>query len=219
MAKLKCDICGKKFALFEEQKEIFTGHNYSVCNGCWGDLIEMGKYRADGDIDACKKLIQKLISKASDNEVIASLAEYLQKELVEIYRNNARKKEEEEQKLSISVEQMMKKEEFLLTTGYNFEGYKITKYLNIVNSEIVLGTGFLSELSASVNDVLGTSSLVMSGKLSKAKRIVQDQLVELSLKKGANALIGIDFDISTFHNNLIVVSGNGTAVIIEREED
>lgn len=31
---------------------------------------------------------------------------------------------------------------FFITTGYNFEGYRIVKYENIVSSDIVIGTGF-----------------------------------------------------------------------------
>ena len=32
----------------------------------------------------------------------------------------------------------------------------------------------------------------------------------------ANAIIGIDFDITTFSNNMIGVSANGTAVVVEK---
>ena len=39
-----------------------------------------------------------------------------------------------------------------------------------------------------------------------------------TVEVGGNALIGIDFDILTFNNNMIAVSGNGTAVYIEAIE-
>ncbi len=35
----------------------------------------------------------------------------------------------------------------------------------------------------------------------------------------ANALIGVDFDITTFSNNIIAVSANGTAVVIKKIEE
>mgnify|MGYP002474615196 FL=1 len=36
-----------------------------------------------------------------------------------------------------------------------------------------------------------------------------------ALAINANAIIGIDFDITTFSNNMIGVSVNGTAVVVE----
>lgn len=41
-------------------------------------------------------------------------------------------------------------------------------------------------------------------------------ITEKALQLGANAIIGVDFDIMTIGNNMIVVSANGTAVIIKK---
>ena len=38
----------------------------------------------------------------------------------------------------------------LLTSGYNFEGYRIKKYLGFCSGECALGTGFLSSLGAEI---------------------------------------------------------------------
>lgn len=46
----------------------------------------------------------------------------------------------------------------LLTSGYNFEGYKIKKYMGFCSGECVLGTGFFSALNAGVADFLGSNS-------------------------------------------------------------
>ena len=43
----------------------------------------------------------------------------------------------------------------LLTSGYNFEGYRIKKYLGFCSGECALGTGFLSSLGAGIADILG----------------------------------------------------------------
>ena len=88
----------------------------------------------------------------------------------------------------------------------------------MAHGEIVLGTGFYSELSASISDLLGTSSKTFEGKLSQAKRAAQEQMIINAMTLNANALIGVDFDITTFSNNIIAVSANGTAVVIEKIE-
>ena len=125
---------------------------------------------------------------------------------------------EKSNQIVLEGKRILEQERILITTGYSFEGYKIVKYLNIVNGEIVLGTGFLSELSASVNDMLGMSSGTIEGKLSKAKQVAQSQMIEKAIGRGANALIGVDFDVNVLGNNMLVVSANGTAVVIEKIE-
>jgi len=56
----------------------------------------------------------------------------------------------------------------------------------------------------------------MENKLSEAKEIVQDKLIVKAIEFGANALIGVDFDMMSLGNNVLVVSVNGTAVKVEK---
>ena len=105
----------------------------------------------------------------------------------------------------------------LLTTGINFEGYKITKYHGIVSGEAVLGTGFLSELSASVDDFFGNTSNAFSNKMKSAKDIATNIMVSQSIANGGNATIGINFGYITIGKNMFGVSVNGTSVTIEKE--
>lgn len=107
----------------------------------------------------------------------------------------------------------------MLTSGYNFEGYKIKSYNGIVSGEIVLGTGFLSELAASINDFFGSTSDEFSEKMVKAKEMAMAKMINASCIKGGNAIIGVDFDYTTFGSNMIAVSANGTSVIIEKIQE
>lgn len=130
-------------------------------------------------------------------------------------------KTEERQKNAYNKEQAItdirnNKIRFLCNMGYNFEGYKITEYLGIVSSEIVLGTGFLSELSLSINDTLGTQVNAYEEKLSLAKNAALENLITMALDKRANAVIGLNYDIFTLTQNTLVVSANATAVYIEK---
>lgn len=105
---------------------------------------------------------------------------------------------------------------FMCTMGYNFEGYAIEEYLDIVHSEIVLGTGINPEFAASVSYHLSTTSSLFESSLSQAKESVKNQLVVKSISKGANAVIGLDFDVHLLNNNVFLVSSNGTAVRIKK---
>lgn len=105
----------------------------------------------------------------------------------------------------------------MVTTGYNFEGYKIKSYLDVISAEVVLGTGFLSEFSASFADFFGTKATMFENKLESAKKAAMDKLVKKSSILGGNAVIGIDLDYTMFSNNIICVIASGTCVIIEEE--
>lgn len=104
----------------------------------------------------------------------------------------------------------------MLTSGYNFEGYKITSYNGIVSGEIVMGTSFLSEFSASITDFFGSASEEFSIKMMQAKEMATSRMIDSSVAKNGNAIIGVDFDYTTFGNNMIGVSANGTSVVIEK---
>lgn len=81
--------------------------------------------------------------------------------------------------------------DFMLTSGYNFEGYKIKEYNGVVSGEVVMGTGFLSEISASINDLLGSTSEEFRKKMKKAKEIAILRMIESAVSKGGNAIIGV----------------------------
>lgn len=106
----------------------------------------------------------------------------------------------------------------LSTIGYSFEGYTIIKYIDVISNPVVIGTGFLSSLGASFADLTGTRSSTYENKLEKAEKIALQGLKDKATRIGANAIIGIDFDITTLSNNIIAASVNGTAVEIEKNK-
>ncbi|HHU74093.1 MAG TPA: YbjQ family protein [Clostridiales bacterium] len=108
--------------------------------------------------------------------------------------------------------------EHLITSGYNFEGYIIDKYLGIVSGEVVIGTGIISEIKASFSDAFGIESNSFEKKLEEAKSLSLEKLIYKSVLLGGNAIIGVDFDYIIFANNMIGISINGTSVIIKSQE-
>ena len=140
--------------------------------------------------------------------------------------------QENEQLNNVSLEEMLEKEDdqeifnlyasqimkHKLTTGYNFEGYKITEYNGLVSGEIVVGTGLLSDIKAEFSDMLGTKSKAYSEKLKRAKERVLKYMIIESVKKDGDAIIGISYNYLTFSGNMIGISVNGTSVKIEKEE-
>ena len=195
----RCDCCGKEFSVKNPRKHV---KNYEICAACASRLNV-------GDIENSIKAIQK---------EAAILAEKEQKEREA--EEAARKEFEEALKVHNKIVESLPelKKTFLTTSGFNFEGYKIVKYLNVMSGQVVLGTGFFSELGAFISDIFGASSLFMTWKLEKAKDEALDELIVNCMKKGANAVIGVDLDFMTIGNNMIVACANGTAVVIEKAD-
>jgi uncharacterized protein YbjQ (UPF0145 family) len=122
----------------------------------------------------------------------------------EFQRQDAQAKRETEiKKLAESV---------LVTTTPSVEGHRVTSYLGIESVEIVIGTGFFSELSGDVSDFFGQRSKGFEGKLQDAKRVAFHLLRTRAAGKGANAVIGIDLDYTEFSGNRIGLILNGTLV-------
>ena len=113
----------------------------------------------------------------------------------------------------------IRRKNFMITNGYNFEGYVIKQYIGLTSGSIVIGTGFFSEFSASISDLWGTENNSFSEKMEKARRGAIEKLQNQALDMGANAIIGVDVDLTTLSNNMIGVIANGTAVIIEKIEE
>lgn len=114
----------------------------------------------------------------------------------------------------LTVEKQNRYNNHLLTTGFSFETFHIVKYIGLVSGEIVIGTGYFSNLEASFSDIFGVQSTEYSDKIKKAKTLALDDMIAESTEKGGNAIIGVSYDIITFNRDMIGVSVNGTSVIV-----
>lgn len=107
---------------------------------------------------------------------------------------------------------------FLMTTGFNFENCKIIRYNKVICAETVLGTGLVSENSAYWADIFGTESNKFNNKLEQARESATQKLIAKAIDLKANAIIGLDFDYTVFSDNLIAVIANGTAVTVDKPD-
>lgn len=193
-----------------------------ICGNCKGDTVFTGYTRSDWYSKSLEER-QNFLDKPSKEELIElGLEEYLDadvKEQISAVKEAEKRREQEEQKKKIKEIEAIKNIELtmLITTGYEFCGYCITKYFGVVSGSTVLGTGFISELSANINDILGMESNIFSDKLEKARNIALKKMRMNAVNIGANAIIGVDFDYVTFSNNMIGVIANGTGVSIREK--
>lgn len=128
-------------------------------------------------------------------------------------------KEELQELNKVIKREKEQKNNYMITTGNIFQGYCIERYIDVISCEVVLGTGFMSELSAKVNDVFGTESRKFANKIKEAKEIVREQYIEEAIKLESNATIGFKYEMNNLSDNIIVVSAYGTAVVISKMDE
>lgn len=105
----------------------------------------------------------------------------------------------------------------LITTTSNIEGKHITNYIGLVNGEAIIGSNLVKDFFTSIRDVVGTQSGAYVQALREAKSVAIKEMIDQATRLGANAIIGIDLDYQTIGSNgaMLMVSANGTAVIVE----
>ncbi len=132
---------------------------------------------------------------------------------------NSKKKNSHESPRKSSVLYTERFKKHMLTTGFFFEGYHITEYLEVVTGETVMRTGHFSDIDASISDLFGAEASEYSEKLRAAKQAVLKIMVKNSTDLDGNAIIGISYELMAFSINMMGVSVTGTSVKIDKLSD
>lgn len=106
-------------------------------------------------------------------------------------------------------------QKIITTSTDSIEGTTIEKYIDVISTNIIVGTNFFSDLGASLTDLFGGLSDTYQTKLQKIYKIGIDKLKTKAINLGANAIVGlkIDFDeISGKGKSMFMISTFGTAV-------
>lgn len=103
----------------------------------------------------------------------------------------------------------------LVTTTSTLEGKRITKYIGLVNGEAIIGANIVRDFFSGIRDVVGGRSGAYEQGLREAKSIAIKEMIDQATRLGANAVIGVDLDYEAIDGSMLMVSANGTAVVIE----
>lgn len=138
------------------------------------------------------------------------------KSKIKLERNT--KKKIDQQKEQAQKKYAEATQNHMLTTGYSFEGYTISKYHGLVSGECTLGSGLISYIEAGIANTLGTETTGYSEKMRNAKQLAAKDMVRQSVALGGNSIIGISYSISNLLSNMVGISVDGTSVTIERNQ-
>ena len=110
---------------------------------------------------------------------------------------------------------------FIITTTPTIEGLKIERYIEVVNTNIVIGTNFFSDFAASFTDVFGGNSDTYQRKMDNMYNSAKKELISKAKDLGGNAIVGfrIDFDeISGKGKSMFMLSAIGTVCVVKSLE-
>jgi len=103
---------------------------------------------------------------------------------------------------------------FLSTVVPTPDAARIERVLGIVHGEAIIGANIFRDLFSSVRDVVGGRAGGYERALSGARDAALQDLIEAARDKGADGVIGVDFDYAVLgeNNGMMMVSVSGTAV-------
>jgi uncharacterized protein YbjQ (UPF0145 family) len=105
----------------------------------------------------------------------------------------------------------------LVTTTDSIEGRRIARYAGLVTGEAIIGANILRDLFAGITDIVGGRSGTYEKALGAAREAAVEEMCERAARLGANAIVGVDLDYEVLgeKNGMLMVSVNGTAVVLE----
>lgn len=195
----RCSICEKKLNLNEDKFQLDSNTSDSICGECFGRIPMLSE-----DLLQNEETFEQAKGEAADSFITSGCPMIGVKKVVD-YLESKRN----EYKIAYGLKN------HLVTTGYQFDGYQIERYLGIVSGQSVLGTGFFTDLSSSFDDLLGTESPILIEKMELARENALQRMTTRSIQRGGNAIIGIDFDITILGGNMISITATGTSVVVK----
>src|SRR4051794_30674432 len=106
----------------------------------------------------------------------------------------------------------------LVTTGFDFAGYRIVQYLGIVRGITVRSRSIVGGIGASLQQIVGGNITLYTELCEQAREEAFDIMVRHALDLGASAVIGMRYDANEVAPGATEVLAYGTAVLLERTE-
>ena len=161
-------------------------------------------------------------------ELVAGYNAHLAQEQERLSQEQARVAEEKANAQRAAQEKQQFLASMLITSGFNFDGYTITRYSGYISGDSAVQVDRPKQGWLGVKGNVGDD---LMASLVHIRREALAELKEAAYDLGCNAVIGVDFDYltldpETVNSNggtlylpfLFGVTANGNAVVIERSE-
>lgn len=221
---------------FDTENVIVPGSEKCICNDCYYVFgVPVNKMKALTDIaeiqENCEQAKRQIKASSLQKKV------ELYAELDQLYRIRfeevdpdaaAARLERIEQEKAEEAEKKRAMAQMLITSGFQFDGYRITKYSGYISGDDAIQVSRGMDWFGGATDV----GEALMASLVKIRRNALQELKEAAYELGCNAVIGVDFDYltlepetanirggTTYLPYVFGVTANGNAVVIEKIEE
>lgn len=104
---------------------------------------------------------------------------------------------------------------FMITTGFDFPGYKIVRNIGIVRGIVVRSRSVVGNFMAGLQTILGGNITVYTNMCEKARTDAYDLMCKHAERYEANAIISMRYDTTEIMRGVTEVLCYGTAVYVE----
>jgi uncharacterized protein YbjQ (UPF0145 family) len=103
----------------------------------------------------------------------------------------------------------------LVTTTFNFDGYKVAKHLGVVRGITVRSRSIVGSFGAGIQQVFGGNISIYTELCEQARLEAFELMMAHAQQMGANAIVGMRYDANEIADGVAEVLAYGTAVVIE----
>jgi uncharacterized protein YbjQ (UPF0145 family) len=106
----------------------------------------------------------------------------------------------------------------MVTTGFDFEGKKIVRYLGVVRGLTVRSRSVIGNIGAGFQSLVGGKITIYVELCEKAREEAFNLMLQHAAEMGANAIVGVRYDANEVADGITEVLAYGTAVVIQPEK-
>ena len=104
----------------------------------------------------------------------------------------------------------------MVTTAFNFEGYRVVRNLGVIRGITVRSRSVVGNFVGGLQTLLGGNITIYTELCEHAREEAFNLMVEHAQAKGANAIIGMRYDANEVMDGVTEVLAYGTAVVVEK---
>jgi uncharacterized protein YbjQ (UPF0145 family) len=106
----------------------------------------------------------------------------------------------------------------MITTGLEFSGYKIVRYMGVVRGLTVRSRSVLGNIGAGFQSLVGGKITIYVELCEHAREEAFNLMMQHAAQMGANAIVGMRYDANEVADGITEVLAYGTAVIVQPEK-
>jgi uncharacterized protein YbjQ (UPF0145 family) len=104
----------------------------------------------------------------------------------------------------------------MVTTAFDFDGYRITRNLGIVRGITVRSRSVVGNIAGGLQTLFGGNITIFTELCEHARLEAFELLVAHAQQLGANAIIGMRYESNDVMDGVTEVLAYGTAVVVEK---